>query len=555
MLKRTMVFLFGVAATVPFLHAQNDMRPLSERVEVRVINVDVTVTDGHGNPVTDLKREDFTVLEDGKPQKISNFDVITRTTAVAVNTPAPSGAPTAPQHASRRIALLVDNNYIDKVQRDAAIDKIATFIDDPANLDAEWSVSAVGQRLEMLQPFTANRADLHKALAALKNMPAFTDRSDMDRSILSDSVRRNERSPNADGAAVGQARTQYAQSVRFQAREQTWRTLRAVTNTARAVAELSHTYADVDGRKAIVLLTGGMETNTTFSAYDTGFDREIQQTKLEIVQMIDSIVHEANASNFAVFVLNAKTRGMIAPQHDVSNKQSSTGPNVWRTGGGNEPIDTTDVDSSSLTIALGTGGAYLTSNRLNDSLVTIQERTGNYYSLGYTPVSHDSASYHRISVKVNRPGVRVDYRQGYVDRNDEEKLELALRARFAADQQRGTLPVAVEVGKQTTRGDGDEVSIPVTASLPLQSVAMVPLDGVYAGRVHVYVSVFDKQGNNIGFSHKVQDVKLSPSDFERADQFRYTVKVRTHKGAYKVLVTLRDDVTNELGSAVESVQI
>src|SRR5712671_1576615 len=47
--------------------------PLVEKIEVSVVNVDVTVTDRHGLPVPGLTRDDFEILEDGKPQPISNF--------------------------------------------------------------------------------------------------------------------------------------------------------------------------------------------------------------------------------------------------------------------------------------------------------------------------------------------------------------------------------------------------------------------------------------------------------------------------------------------------
>ena len=44
------------------------------KVDVQLVNVFVTVTDEHGAPVAGLKKEDFALLEDGKPQAISVFD-------------------------------------------------------------------------------------------------------------------------------------------------------------------------------------------------------------------------------------------------------------------------------------------------------------------------------------------------------------------------------------------------------------------------------------------------------------------------------------------------
>ena len=44
------------------------------RTNTRLVVVDVVATDSKGQPVPDLKASDFTVLEDGKPQKISGFN-------------------------------------------------------------------------------------------------------------------------------------------------------------------------------------------------------------------------------------------------------------------------------------------------------------------------------------------------------------------------------------------------------------------------------------------------------------------------------------------------
>ena len=44
------------------------------KVDVKLVNVFVTVTDENGAPVADLKKDNFEVLEDGKPQTVSVFD-------------------------------------------------------------------------------------------------------------------------------------------------------------------------------------------------------------------------------------------------------------------------------------------------------------------------------------------------------------------------------------------------------------------------------------------------------------------------------------------------
>lgn len=55
------------------------------RVDVNLRQVDLTVTDAKGNHVSDLQPGDFQLLEDGKPQKITDFSWVEVT-------PPPSGA-------------------------------------------------------------------------------------------------------------------------------------------------------------------------------------------------------------------------------------------------------------------------------------------------------------------------------------------------------------------------------------------------------------------------------------------------------------------------------
>src|SRR5262245_26119758 len=46
------------------------------RIDVNLVQVDAVVTDAKGKPVTDLKVEDFELLQDGQPQKITSFDFV-----------------------------------------------------------------------------------------------------------------------------------------------------------------------------------------------------------------------------------------------------------------------------------------------------------------------------------------------------------------------------------------------------------------------------------------------------------------------------------------------
>jgi VWFA-related protein len=540
---------------VPSISAQNHgpLPPLTAHVDVNVVNVDVTVTDRSGRPVMNLTRGDFEIFEDGKLMPVTNF-AIYETTSIQPKPPltaAPASQDaviTEPVH--RRIVLIVDNNFIENIQRNAALTALEKQLDTTYGGDAEWSVAAIGHTLSVVQPFTTQKPLIRAAIEKVKRMPTFLAHHEMDRSILSD---RQRKIFDMDTDSYD-----YGEVVRFTSREQTFRAVQSLQSTARAVAEVARAHTADPGKKFMILLTGGMENNTSFTVYDKASDQELRALRHDKEEVIDGIVHEANAANFTIHVINARARGMQAPQHDVENKSSGidmSSPNFFQRGGGNDPIDVADVDSIPLQIALGTGGTYLPSNDVRHSFEVVEADTSNFYSLGYSPAHNGDRKYHRINVKVKRSGVVVANRIGYFDLTADDRLEQSLHERMTFDQAVGPLPVKLTLGSSKST-DKNAIVVPVVAVLPMQRITLLPRDAALVGRVHVYLSVFDDNGRNVGFHHQLQEVTVSSEQAKEASQnFRYTMNVRLKKGAFTVVITLRDELSNELGSAVQEVRL
>jgi VWFA-related protein len=536
---RIVVLAILAAAVSPFAAAQKvgPLPPLTAQVEVHVVNVDVSVTDKSGNPVPGLNKDDFEIFEDGRPQKVSNFSVIS-----GASRPAAAANP-AIASSTRRILLIIDNNYLAVIERNRALDSVEKFFESSG--DGEWAVASIGHGADMLQSFTSDKARIRAALARARTMPSSETQNDIDRSILSERVvHRTDVTLPAD----------YRDKVAFEGREQTYRNLMTMQNTARAVVDTARSYSAEDGKKFIVLLTGGMELNTTFAAFEKKDDFELTELKQQIAEISDAMVREANGANFTVHIINARARGMIAPQHDVENHSSGmTGASPLRNLM-NDPIDVADVDSIPLSIALGTGGMYLPSNDIGQSLQKIDTLTSNFYSLGYSPEHNGDRQYHTIKVRVKRSGVRVANRVGYFDETPEDRLEAMLRLRTQFDSGFGSLPVQVQVG---TAAPGDlDLVVPVTAEMPLAKITVIPQDQNFVGRVHVYCSIFDESGRNVGFLHKMQEVTMAPQQFSSGGDFRYTMQVHLKKGAaFTIVITLRDELSNEMGSKSEAVRL
>src|SRR5436309_15627400 len=105
-MRTSLVFLLFVAP----LFAQT-----AQKIDVRVINVDVAVIDAAGKAVTNLTKGDFEVLEDGQPQAVTNF--------LQLNRPVKAEArrPSSDLQFRRRLILIVATNYIDKADRNAPL--------------------------------------------------------------------------------------------------------------------------------------------------------------------------------------------------------------------------------------------------------------------------------------------------------------------------------------------------------------------------------------------------------------------------------------------------
>src|SRR3954471_19866120 len=78
-LRRSAIVLFSVLTTaisavaLPPQFSKEDVNTPAVRVSARLVLVDAVVTDRAGKRITDLKKDDFTVLENGKPQKVLAF--------------------------------------------------------------------------------------------------------------------------------------------------------------------------------------------------------------------------------------------------------------------------------------------------------------------------------------------------------------------------------------------------------------------------------------------------------------------------------------------------
>jgi Ca-activated chloride channel family protein len=114
---------------------------------VNVVEVYAAATDAEGRPVTGLRREDFTVLEDGQPQSVSAF--------------AEGDFPLS-------VAVALDRSFsMGAKQLPSAVSAARTFLGELRPQDQSMIV-AIGSEIEVLAPLSADRATQQRALSSLQ---------------------------------------------------------------------------------------------------------------------------------------------------------------------------------------------------------------------------------------------------------------------------------------------------------------------------------------------------------------------------------------------------
>lgn len=169
---RQSVQICGLALLLLLTHAAHAQAQEQEdvvKVKSNLVNIDVIVKDKKGKYISDLKPEDFTITEDGQPQKLEFFDA----PVVRIEVRKPGEPPVAASRTPTTATLTATRNYVAlvldlqttditnlKPVRDGMIKYIREQITDA---DAV-AVLSVTNGLKMLQPFTQDKAKLIASL-------------------------------------------------------------------------------------------------------------------------------------------------------------------------------------------------------------------------------------------------------------------------------------------------------------------------------------------------------------------------------------------------------
>src|SRR6266487_732462 len=386
------------------------------RMQVDLVTNDVVVRDDKGNFVSDLKKDEFEIYEDGVKQDISSMTVVTGGRVTNVLAPPPPPPPEG--------IILPPSR-----PRNDVSGRIFLFFVDDLHLQFH-NTGRVRELFKKISKELVHEGDMFGIVSSGPSSIAVDmtyDRARLDESIKK--IAGSELKPtdiiNGASGAEGPSEVRYRAHVAFSTVNDLLNNLESVHNRRKALVYVSDGYDFNPFQDARL---GLMEPNSPFAQNEFarnqnqaqqqnsdgtgggGTDPFTQQQKqsetfadADLARELGELTRQANRSNVTMYTIDP--RGPVG----MGDIDEQVDPQQW-----SEYVRKTQ--DSLRVIAEETGGlAVVNQNDFSKALKRIDAETSDYYVLGYYSKNPDPTRRRRVvQVKVTRPGLQVWSRKEYV---------------------------------------------------------------------------------------------------------------------------------------------
>jgi VWFA-related protein len=511
------VLLAGVA-----LVAQQPLTP-TFRVQVEAIEIDAFVTDAQGNPVTGLTIDDFRIFEDGKPQVITSFspiDIPFERQAQPLDAPGTTepDVQTNDRGDGRLYMFALDEVTGDQALRTRAF--LRRFLEQNFAANDRAAVVFIGQQNgAVAQPFTNNRRLLLTAINRYTGV--FPGEA-------APGVAENNPQEAAPARALleGLAQAKHKEAEIGDRRKM---------DSFRSIAEMM---ASLHGRrKALLIFTAGLPPAIFRAlAYHGG-----------VLTLAEEAAHAAvmAATRGSVTIYPIDPRG-LSPEGGLAEADA---PSIRDTGSDDSAKNGTgqmDDRMSLSALAQATGGfALVNSNSFNETFDRIVRENSTYYLLGFTSSNDKRDGRHRdLQVRVNRPGLQVRARDGYVAplKNERPFVEARSVPSLSAPVSAAlTNPLAdgavhIRVFAAPLRREAKTALVAIAAEIDPSALGLVERDRTFTGRLELGFLATDVRGKVYQGEHYAVNLGLKAETYDVARQqgLRVLSEMRLAPGRYQL---------------------
>ena len=558
-MKRFLLVITCVAAAaVSAQQPQKNQTPqpaeipkLTESIDVRVINVDVVVTDRKGNPVTGLTKDDFEIYENGTLKPISNFYEVNNAKNEPVPLPAAAFAPVSvkphiadiPENQKRRIIIYIDNLSMAPFNRNRVFKNMKEFITQVMRPGDEAMLATFNRSMKVRVPFTRDPVQIQTTLDIILGESAMGLSNKSERKQAEDQIR----DAQSYGEALATART-YAESVENDLRQ-----------SQEALAGLMTTLAGVEGKKILVLTSEGFPMQPGREAFymieelqrEKGWNAGstlLETTNYDGSQLIQSVAKTANANGITMYTIHAAgLTGGVEMSAEYSQPVSTQV---------SQAASTNTIESMQVMADMTGGLASVQSNNFAAAFQRIQRDLDSYYSLGYRAGTErvDRQRYLQVRLK-KRKDLVVRARQTFVEKSVYAEMSDRVIANLLYRIKDNDLNILTRLGQAVPTGDG-YFRVPVDIQIPMASLALLPQGETdYAGGFDIYVVVANKDNDMSDVARKSNQIHVPTDQMKTiAGKFyTYTLELLTEPGLNKISIGVVDQISNTAGFSREQI--
>jgi VWFA-related protein len=516
-------------------------------VNANIVLTNVVVRDRKtGALVKGLKASDFQIFEDGKPQTIASFDYENVDEAAALAEKTVTGKATVAQLLERSfgtdpeklkdhrlIVMFFDLSSMQDEDIDRAVDAAKNYVNKqmaPADLVAMVSMST---GLSLDQDFTSDKQAILHVLAAYNG-------------------------DDTTGFAMGGTGTTDGTSddtTQFAADDTEYNSL----NTDRellAIRSIAKSLEHVDQRKSMLYFSGGLTRN--------GIENQAS---------LRAATNEASKANLAIYSVDSRGLQAMPPGADATKGSLR----------GNSPYNGTAITAqfnanfssqeTLATLSSDTGGkAFFDSNDFAPAFQQVQNDTQAYYILGFKSTDQrQDGSFRHLTIKVNRPDVKLEYRPGYYAPSDFKHQKTEDRELALQEQLRSDLP-ATDVAMylqalyfRANQAHNGELFVPVSLIVPGSQIPFAKVKDLDKASLDIMgqvrrpvgkdtavcsINTTEDEHNFVSVGNVRDTVKLAVNQSQQVERknIQYSTGFTLAPGCYQLKFVVRENQTGAMGS-------
>lgn len=503
------------------------------KASANLVILDVTAKDKGGLTVEGLKSEDFTVLEDGKPQKISVFEY-----QKISSTPDPPKAITLEDQFALPEAAKTNMTSATPGQIQYHDKRLMVFFFDFSSMQVPDQLRAQDGALEYLKSHIT-KDDVVAVLFYASSVQVLSDFTS-DRDVLTHVIKTLPIGEASELAALADSGDENGEDTQaaFVA-DETEFNIFATDKKLAAIEQASKMLASFPEKKALVYFSGGVTRS--------GLDNEAQ---------LQATINAATKANLAIYSID--TRRLTAdPPGGGAAKGGSRGAGIFNGSVLNSQRKSQLASQDTLyTLAAETGGkSYFDSNDIALGITKTQEAMGSYDLLGYYSTNNaQDGKFRKITVKLSNKLVsKLEHREGYYSdkvwgklnaQDKEQQLKEALSAGDPATE----LPLALQI--DYFRVSPTAYFVPVSIRIPGSVVALAGKGGASVTQFDFAGQIQDERHAVVGNVRDNIQVKLDQGKAATAGRksFQYDAGFTLEPGKYRMKFVVRENITGKMGT-------